>query len=64
MNSILAILFFLGALGLGLWVAWNVLEVVYKLVMIAILGMGYVLLTIWEILVLKPATLVRNLLKK
>ena len=63
MNTILAILFLLGALGLGLWAVWNVLEVAYRLVMITVLGVGYIILTAWDILV-KPVTIIRSILKK
>jgi len=63
MNTILAILFLLGALGLCLWATWNVIEISYRLVMITVLGVGYLLLTAWEILV-KPVTIIRSILKK
>lgn len=70
MNTILAILFILAVLALGLWIAWNVLEVLYRVVMITLCAIGYAILTVWEVitsvinfLIVKPVTGILKLVR-
>ncbi len=68
MNTIFAIIFCLATLAIGIWVFWNVLDFIYRIVMIIFYSIAYVILTVWEILVatirfgiVKPVTVIWNL---
>lgn len=46
--NILAILILILGLLLGVWLLWNVLEVIYRVVMITVCTVAYIAITIYE----------------